>query len=272
MRDYVIIDVETSNYNRSSICQIGLVKVVDGEISEKHSILVNPLESFYGKFTEIHGISLKDVKGAPTYTDIHTFIFNFLNGQVVVSHTDFDPLALDAVCDKYTLPFPKCTWLNSEKVANQIFANHHLVAKDGRASLKDVSLILKINFKHHDALSDAIMLIEIIKRCDDTQLLNEAIYSPRIEGIYKPKYATDKRNGKQDGIFTGKKIVFTGKFDKPRNELANIAANLGFDVPSGLSKKVDFLVWDGKIKSSKIINAKKWNVSIITEHEFMNMK
>ena len=51
------IDVETANYSRSSICQIGIAKVVDGAVVDRWSTLVNPEDEFIGHLTRIHGIS-----------------------------------------------------------------------------------------------------------------------------------------------------------------------------------------------------------------------
>ncbi len=40
--DFVAIDFETANGNRSSICSVGLVIIRNGEIVDKYYSLVNP--------------------------------------------------------------------------------------------------------------------------------------------------------------------------------------------------------------------------------------
>ena len=58
MNDFVAVDVETANGAPTSICSIGAVKVLDGEIVDSFYELVKPEPNFYFRhFTEnIHGI------------------------------------------------------------------------------------------------------------------------------------------------------------------------------------------------------------------------
>ena len=44
--NFTSIDVETANADLSSICQIGVVKFVDGTIVDKWSTLVDPEDEF----------------------------------------------------------------------------------------------------------------------------------------------------------------------------------------------------------------------------------
>ena len=50
------IDVETANSNTSSICQIGVVRVNEGQVDSCFSTLVNPEERFSSFNIRIHGI------------------------------------------------------------------------------------------------------------------------------------------------------------------------------------------------------------------------
>ena len=57
MKNFIALDVETANYNPSSICSIGCVKVLDGEIVDDFYSLVHPEPDWYvRRFTAIHGL------------------------------------------------------------------------------------------------------------------------------------------------------------------------------------------------------------------------
>ena len=42
MNDFAAIDFETANYDRSSVCSVGVVIVRDGEIVDKFYSLIQP--------------------------------------------------------------------------------------------------------------------------------------------------------------------------------------------------------------------------------------
>jgi len=55
--DFVVVDVETSCSQVSSICQIGIVGFKDGRETFAYETLLNPLERFSSVNTRIHGIT-----------------------------------------------------------------------------------------------------------------------------------------------------------------------------------------------------------------------
>ena len=57
MKTFTAIDFETAQGYRWSICQVGIVRVVDGIIIEELNILVQPPDNYYWpQFINIHGI------------------------------------------------------------------------------------------------------------------------------------------------------------------------------------------------------------------------
>lgn len=56
---FVALDFETANYKRTSICSVGMVKVVANEIVETFYTLVNPNDFFAARNIEVHGIQAK---------------------------------------------------------------------------------------------------------------------------------------------------------------------------------------------------------------------
>ena len=66
METYFAYDIETANYDYSTICQIGLVKFEEGQVVESWDFLINPqTEDFM--FTGIHGITYDMVENKPTF-------------------------------------------------------------------------------------------------------------------------------------------------------------------------------------------------------------
>jgi DNA polymerase-3 subunit epsilon len=68
---FTAIDFETATGYRNSICQVGLVRMENGIISKEVNILVQPPDNYYwSRFTDIHGISVKDTANAPTFDQV----------------------------------------------------------------------------------------------------------------------------------------------------------------------------------------------------------
>ena len=101
--DFVAIDVETANADLASICQIGLVTVLAGEIVGAWSTLVNPEDFFDLVNVEIHGIDENGVADAPTFPDVYREFSAKSANAVVVSHTSFDRVAVASAVEKYEL-------------------------------------------------------------------------------------------------------------------------------------------------------------------------
>ena len=67
----------------------------------------------------------------------------------------------------------------------------------------------------------------------------------------------------------GLSFAITGHLDKPRKEIEDQIISLGGQLASSVSKNTDYLITNEiDSKSSKFINAKKFNTKIITEAEF----
>lgn len=95
---YVVCDVETTglspHYNR--ITEISLVKIQDGEITDKFSTLVNPKQHIPREITYLTGITNEDVIDKPIFDDIAPKIIrffedsNFENTVFVGHNVSFD--------------------------------------------------------------------------------------------------------------------------------------------------------------------------------------
>jgi len=141
---FTAIDFETAQHARTSICQVGLVRVEAGVIVRELSLLVQPPDNYYRRdFIGIHGITPQDTAKAPTFVGVWPQVEPFIAGQQVVAHDgfrfDFD--VLRETLRFYGLPVPAfekvCTLRIYRKKLAVLCAEH------------------RIPLDHHDALSDA---------------------------------------------------------------------------------------------------------------------
>ncbi|KAB2222924.1 DNA polymerase III subunit epsilon, partial [Staphylococcus aureus] len=51
---FVALDFETANGKRTSICSVGMVKVIDSQITETFHTLVNPQDYFSQQNIKVH--------------------------------------------------------------------------------------------------------------------------------------------------------------------------------------------------------------------------
>lgn len=70
----------------------------------------------------------------------------------------------------------------------------------------------------------------------------------------------------------GKKVYPTGKFTLKKSEIKDILNSLGAEISNGYSKTLDYLICGGDTsKSSKVNNAMKDGIPLMTEEEFLSL-
>ena len=154
------IDVETANSDPSSICQIGIVRIRNGEIKKQLSVLVNP-EAHFSEFNvNLHGIDHAKVSGCASLPDLEAQLRRLLEGTVLVSHTSFDRRAMDGAMERYGLSPLRARWLDSSIVARRAWPQRYR----RRWNLALIAGQLGIEFRHHDAVEDARAAGEIVLR------------------------------------------------------------------------------------------------------------
>jgi DNA polymerase-3 subunit epsilon len=67
--NFVAIDFETANFDRASVCAVGLTQVVDGRITATESWFVNPPTGPNFTNTYLHGIGPEQVVVAPSWQE-----------------------------------------------------------------------------------------------------------------------------------------------------------------------------------------------------------
>ena len=87
-RSFVCLDFETTGFSPASdgITEIGAVKVLDGEIVQRFSTLVNPGKSIPYAVTKLTGISDSMVRDCPRIREILPVFLGFLGSLPLVAH------------------------------------------------------------------------------------------------------------------------------------------------------------------------------------------
>jgi len=144
IESFTAIDFETAVWNPNSICQVGLVRVENGKVTQEVNRLVRPPNNtYFYKNIEVHGIRPEDTEDAPTFDVVwHEDMKRLIEDQVVVAHS----IRFDANCLRNTLAYyDEIQPHFEERCTLKIF----------RRGLGYLSKKYKIPLNHHDALSDA---------------------------------------------------------------------------------------------------------------------
>ncbi len=280
---FVAIDVETANADIGSICQIGLARFVDGQLTEDWSTLVDPEDYFDDVNISIHGIEARMVRGQPKLPEISERLRNMLENTVSVCHTHFDRIALSRAYSKYNLDPISTTWLDSARVVRRTWKD---LAWSGYG-LANVCSRIGYQFQHHDALEDAkaagfVLLAALRESQQDIEHWHRRVNQP----INPNSSSTGRveRDGNPEGDLYGEVLVFTGALELPRSEAADLAASIGCQVAPGVTKKTSILVVGdqditklaGHEKSSKHRKAEQlveegYRIRIVRESDFKTL-
>lgn len=255
--NFVAIDVELADSSHpESICQIGLAVVVDGEIVEVITHLVNTPQKFGWWQSQNLSIVEADIWDAPDFSEVVKQISHLMNGPVF-SHTFYDRNAIYQACNAYGCTIEGTIWLDSAQVARRVWPDKY--AKKG-FGLKNLAADFEIAFQHHDAGEDARVAAEIVLRAckessssvaDLIKLVKQP--SPSAQGRTKDL----RKDGNTDGPLFGEVVVFTGGFSTTKSEQADIAAFAGCTVANGVTKKTTLVVV-GDDRFSRAELSTKW--------------
>lgn len=160
MQNFVAIDFETANFEKSSVCSVGTCIVRNGEIVDNYYSLIHPVPNYYcQRCQDVHGLGPSDTNNAPEFPEVWAEAidrvkqyFPYIEDSEVpfVAHNKaFDENCLKAVFAAYDTKYPNyefdCTLLKSRKVWPEGHHNLDIIAD---------YCGYEITNRHH-ALSDA---------------------------------------------------------------------------------------------------------------------
>ncbi len=149
--EFTAIDLETANPDAFSICQIGIAHYRDGELAEEWMSYIDPEAKFNPDNIAVHGITAAAVRGWPKLPEVAGSLHEMLDGRIVVSHSQFDRVALEQAFDRHEISRLDCAWLDSTLVARRAWEGF---SKRG-FGLENLCRILGYRYQRHDALGDA---------------------------------------------------------------------------------------------------------------------
>ncbi|MDE3722202.1 exonuclease domain-containing protein [Nocardiopsis sp. N85] len=285
---WTAIDFETANQDRGSACAVGLVKVRDGVIVDRHTTLIRPpagIDFFSHHNIAVHGITPADVADAPTWETVHGRIVEFADGDPLVAHNaPFDMGVLVRACAHTGLAHPDWDYACTLALSRRTWAD----LPDHR--LPTVSAHIGHRVTHHhradaDAEAAARIAIAAMQRHGTTSLADlaraagglrrlaaaTATLTPVAVPVRAPaggedRFARWQRAAKADlpapspdadpaGPLYGKVVCVSGdlaSMDKP--EVWRRIAEAGGTPAKNVTKKTDVLVTgvgDGAGKTAK---------------------
>jgi DNA polymerase-3 subunit epsilon len=289
--DFVAIDFETANEQRTSPCAVGVAVVKGGAISEKFARLIRPAEfRFNPRNVAIHGIRPEDVEREPEFPEIWQAIQPYIEGGTVLAHSaSFDVSVLTGTLDYYHIPEPEFRYLCTVRVAKAVWP------AIGSYTLRSVATMLGIQFDHHDAVEDAFACAEIARRaCEQTKSTSVEQLAERLRisfgrgaAWHKARKATEfsPSTGDLDPTHPlfGRVVVFTGPLTSmERSAAMQYVADVGGQPARSVTKKTDVLVVGGRYfdvyshkttKLQKVVEmaAKGITIEIIGEDDFLKL-
>ncbi|MBQ9737653.1 MAG: PolC-type DNA polymerase III, partial [Clostridia bacterium] len=149
---YIVFDIETTGLSpqKEAITEIGAVKLMDGEVVDTFSKLVNPNQSIPQKITEITGITDDMVKDAPSIEQILPLFLEFCGKNPVVAHNaSFDVSFIKAAAERLEITFDNPV-IDTVGLSKELFPNENKHNLEAVCRRMEVSLT-----NHHRALDDA---------------------------------------------------------------------------------------------------------------------
>jgi DNA polymerase III subunit epsilon len=161
------IDFETANQYPESACAVGIVRMENGEVTDKKYWLIRPPSLFFSRFnSELHGIYPKDVVNEPCFYELWPEISTMLEGRTVLAHNaSFDMGVLRAVIKRYDLLPVDFRYGCTVRISRKHFKNvpNHKLSTLGN--------FLGLRFNHHNALDDALTCAQVFHAvCQDLQI------------------------------------------------------------------------------------------------------
>ena len=295
--NFVAIDFETANSNRSSPCSLGISLVENSEIVLEKEWLIKPYNNHYNqKNIEIHNITPEMTINEPEFYQLWDEIKPYLENKLILAHNanNMEYKVLKNTLELYKIPFNELDFqfVDTLSLSKSLFS----WLKDYK--LSTICRLLGISFNQdyiHNSLYDANLTAKLgIKIYENFTLTNDykidfeyqknninrkaSFFNDEFENLKERKISSELKIMKTDLIdkshfFYQKKVVITGIFNNYpiREEMAKLLHDVGADINTSISKKTDIVVIGEKAGPKKLEQISSFNIKTITEEEFINI-
>ncbi|MFE9924483.1 TerD family protein [Streptomyces sp. NPDC005774] len=279
--DWALVDVETSGLmaRRDRVLSIAVITVgPDGEQTGEFSTLLDP--GCDPGPVEVHGLTVEQLQGAPTFDQVAGQIGAMLQDRVLVAHNaqfDYDFLAHEFARARMWLPVSQrlCTLALNRQVDPPTddmklgtLAAHYGVPQQ----------------RAHDALDDTRVLAGILRASlrEAARLdlpLPLVTCPPRADSQFTPKppktpcaYRNPGRPAPGGPLQQGMKVAITGETAHARAELVGRAVAAGLNLMTSVSRHTSVLVTNEPASdSAKARRALAEGVPVIDEQTFLRL-
>lgn len=253
--DFVAVDFETATNSRMA-CQLGLVIVKNGIITDKLSFLIQPPGNVYDNNTiAVHHITPDMTENSPTFDQIWDKVQHyFINTTLVAHNAAFDEDVLYKNLSYYGImpmgikPF-ECTC--------------NLYNKTG---LHDLCLAFSMPTEgHHNATFDAECCAKFYLNYLNGVEPNPAFLKKQISPKPRVRYTksdiesmrSNKVQANPNNPLFERTVCVTGTFDMSRKDIQLTLQDMGAIISSTISKKVNFVLLGDEPGPSKILTIDK---------------
>jgi DNA polymerase-3 subunit epsilon len=177
MNEFIAIDFETATESPNSAISVGLVKYRNYRPISSYYTLIRPPKLYISSdFTEIHGLTVDDVRDAPDFSSVwKSEIKNFMGKNLLAAHrASFDMNVLKAVLEWYKIPLPKLSYFCTLNLAHRVWP------KLKSHALTVLAKKFKIIYNAHNALDDALTcgkLVQMAAKKNDSEKKIEELLS-----------------------------------------------------------------------------------------------
>ncbi len=303
--NFIAIDFETANAQRTSACSLGLAFVKDGVVTDCKEYLIKPYPFEFHPFqVGIHGITENDVMNAPAFDELWGAIAPMLENNMLVAHNAaFDVSVLRNSLLHYGLRIPTSEFFCTYRLSRNAFPN------SGSHRLNVISKLCGVELEHHNAKSDAKACAEVLCHLADKNgfssidemeehfqlkrgFFNDNDYTPCRSLIYCDPTSTHKSAKEfldvsdvcRDDDFMGKYFCFTGTLlSMTRTKAYEIVATGGGTPQDRITMQTNVLVvglqeyhnlngaMSGKMQKAYKYKENGQDIQVVVEDDFLAM-
>ncbi len=176
----MVFDIETTGFSpiKNKIIEIGAVKVINGEITERFSTFVNPQVPIPFEIEKLTSINDEMVMEAPVIEEVLPRFLEFCEGCVLVAHNaSFDISFIRENAERQQLPFDY-TYVDTVGIARVLLPHQAKHTLD--AVCKSLGISLE---NHHRAVDDAEATAEIFIKLSDKLLKDDVDTLAKVNSL-----------------------------------------------------------------------------------------
>ncbi|WP_395338862.1 exonuclease domain-containing protein [Ningiella sp. W23] len=180
MQPYVVVDIETTGgrAQHHKITEIGMVKMVDGQIVDRWQSLLNPQRRIPKNITALTGITDEMVADAPLFSDVAEEIDSFTEGCIFVAHN----VNFDYGFIKQEFARLERFWRRPKLCTVQQMRRYYKGLPS--YSLANLTKHFSIDMqRHHRAMSDALAAGELLKLVNEKRFASLSASSETVNKI-----------------------------------------------------------------------------------------